>query len=205
MWGNILDIPAASGKERCMIKVRDLTKAQLVKHNGAPHRMESLHVQNPSARGGSSLYKMRFRNLVTQNKTDVVYKGEDQLEEVSVDTIDVQFAYQSGDTYAFMDNETYEQYELPKQEIEDILPYLVPDMEGIRALIKDGHVLTLLMPDVVELEIIGCDPSMKGASATSRTKPATLSTDLIVQVPEYLAPGEVIRVDTRSNEFLGRV
>lgn len=187
-----------------MIKVRDLTKAQLVNLNGAPHRLESLHVQNPSARGGSSLYKMRFRNLVTQTKTDVVYKGEDQLEEVSVDTIDVQFAYQSGDMYAFMDNETYEQYELPKEEIEDILPYLVPDMDGIRALIKDGHVLTLLMPDVVELEIIGCDPSMKGASATSRTKPATLSTGLIVQVPEYLAPGEVIRVDTRGNEFLGR-
>lgn len=187
------------------IKVRDLSKTHIVSLNNAPHRLESLHVQNPSARGGTSLYKMRFRNLVTQNKTDVVMKGEDPLEEVAVDTIEVQFAYQNGDEYTFMDNETYEQYELPRNEIEDILPYLIPDMDGIRALVQDGHVLTLLMPDTVELEITDCDPSMKGASATARTKPATLTTGLVVQVPEYIAPGEVIRVDTRSDIFLGRV
>lgn len=187
------------------IKVRDITRSHIVNLNNAPHRMETLHVQNPSARGGTSLYKMRFRNLVTQNKTDVVMKGEDPLEEVVVDTIDVQFAYQNGDEYTFMDNDTYEQYELKKSEIEDILPYLVPDMEGIRALIQDGHVLTLLMPDVVEMTIVACDPSMKGASATARTKPATMSTGLIVQVPEYIAPDEVIRVDTRTDVFLGRV
>jgi elongation factor P len=187
------------------IKVRDLTKSHIVNLNNAPHRMESLHVQNPSARGGTSLYKMRFRNLVTQNKTDVVMKGEDPLAEVDVDTIDVQFAYQNGDVYTFMDNETYDQYELQKSEIEDVLPYLVADMEGIRALIQDGHVLTLLMPDVVEMKIVACDPSMKGASATARTKPATMSTGLIVQVPEYIAPEDVIRVDTRTDVFLGRV
>ncbi|WFB34409.1 hypothetical protein P3T73_09570 [Kiritimatiellota bacterium B12222] len=187
------------------IKVRDLSKTHIILLNNAPHRLESLHVQNPSARGGTSLYKMRFRNLVNQNKNDVVMKGEDPLEEVAVDTIDVQFAYQNGDDYTFMDNETYEQYELPKNEIDHILPYLVPDMDGIRALIQDGLVLTLLMPDTVELEITECDPSIKGASATARTKPATLSTGLIVQVPEYMAAGEIVRVDTRTDTCLGRV
>jgi len=187
------------------IKVRDLSKSTIVNISNAPHRMESLHVQNPSARGGSSLYKMRFRNLVTQSKTDVVMKGEDPMEEVDVDTIDVDFAYQNGDEYTFMDNETYEQYDLPKNEIENILPYLVEEMVGIRALIQDGQVLTLLMPDVVELEIIECDPSIKGASATARTKSATLSTGLIVQVAEYMSAGEVVRVDTRTDDCLGRV
>ncbi len=191
--------------QRMSIKVRDIAKTHIINLNNAPHKLESLHVQNPSARGGSSLYKMRFRNLVTQNKTDVVMKGEDPLDEVEVDTIDVQFAYQSGEEYTFMDNETYEQYDLPKNEVEHILPYLVEDMEGIRALIQDGRVLTLLMPDVVELKITECDPSIKGASATARTKPATLSTGLIVQVPEYMAPDEVVRVDTRTDVCLGRV
>ena len=65
--------------------------------------------------------------------------------------------------------------------------------------------MTLLMPDVVEMKIVACDPSMKGASATARTKPATMSTGLIVQVPEYIAPEDVIRVDTRTDVFLGRV
>jgi elongation factor P len=77
-------------------------------------------------------------------------------------------------------------------------------MEGIIALISDEKVLTLRMPDVVELEIMECPPAMKGASATSRTKPATLSTGLIVQVPEYIEPGEVIKVDTRERKFLSR-
>jgi elongation factor P len=186
------------------IKVRDLSKSTLVNINNAPHRLESLHVQSPSARGGTSLYKMRFRNLVSQSKTDVVMKGEDQLEEVVVDTVDVQFAYENGGTYAFMDNETYEQYELPKNEVEHILPYLVDDMQGIRALVQDGQVLTLLVPDVVEMQIVECDPSIKGASATARTKPATLTTGLIVQVAEYMSAGEIVRVDTRTDECLGR-
>jgi elongation factor P len=103
-----------------------------------------------------------------------------------------------------MDLENYEQFELFQEDIEDILPFLVEDMEGISALTSDGKVLTLRMPDTVELEIVECAPSMKGASATARTKPATLTTGLIVQVPEYIEHGETIKVDTRERKYLSR-
>ena len=103
-----------------------------------------------------------------------------------------------------MDIEDYSQFELKEHEIEDAIPYLVEDMEGIIVLLSDGKVLGIQMPDTVELQIVETDPSIKGASATARSKPATLSTGLIVQVPEYISPDDVIKVDTRTNQFVAR-
>ncbi len=103
-----------------------------------------------------------------------------------------------------MDLETYDQFELFEADIEDALSFLVEDMEGIIALISDGQVLTICMPPTIEMEVIECPPSMKGASATSRTKPATLPTGLVVQVPEYIAPCEIIKVDTETRKYLSR-
>lgn len=187
------------------MKASELSKASIVTLNGAPHRVESLQVQTPSARGGSSLYKVRFRNVQNGSKVDQTLRGDDQLEETSFETREVQFLYKSSDNFAFMDLEDYSQFELTAQDISAAIPYLVDDMEGIKAIVSEGRILAITMPDTVELNIVECDPSIKGASATARTKPATLSTGLIVQVPEYIAPGETIKVDTRNNSFLSRV
>jgi elongation factor P len=187
------------------MKASDLKKSSIIEIGGAPHRVEKLQVQTPSARGGACLYKVRFRNVQTGQKVDQSLRGEDTLKEASYETREVQYLYQNGDRYAFMDLTDYSQFELTGDEIDDAVPYLVDDMEGIKALISDGRVLGIVLPDTVELEIVECDPSIKGASATARTKPATLTTGLVVQVPEYIAPGETIRVDTRNNAFLNRV
>ncbi|MDD3605347.1 MAG: hypothetical protein PHD86_09200, partial [Kiritimatiellae bacterium] len=124
--------------------------------------------------------------------------------EADFETRNVQYLYKNGDVFTFMDTEDYSQFELNEEEIEDAIPYLVEDMEGITALFSDGRVLGIRMPDVVEMKIEECDPSIKGASATARSKPAKLTTGLTVLVPEYISPGEVIRVDTRTNSFLSR-
>ncbi len=186
------------------MKACDLTKSSVIDFNGIPHIVESIKTQTPSARGGATLYKVRFRNVQTKQKLDQTLKGEDTLQETHFEKREVQYLYKNSDRYTFMDLEDYSQFELTEADIADEIPYLVDEMEGITALISEGRVLGIKMPDVIELEITECDPSMKGASATARTKPATLSTGLIVQVPEYIAPGEKIRVDTRSNEFLSR-
>ena len=186
------------------MKASELSKTSIVNISGIPHRVETLQVQTPSARGGSSLYKVRFRNVQNGHKVDQTLRGDDQLEEASFDNRDVQFLYKNGDSYAFMDLEDYKQFELQDEYISAALPDLVDDIEGIKAIVSEGRVLAITMPDTVELEIIECDPSIKGASATARTKPATLSTGLIVQVPEYISPGESIKVDTRNNAFLSR-
>jgi elongation factor P len=187
-----------------MIKIRDLGKNNLVEINGAPHKPETITIQSPSARGGTSLYKIRFRNIVSQNKVDLTLKGEDTLPEVEVETRDVELSFDDGETWTFVDTENFEQYEITKAQMESVLPYLADGLEGIRALVQDGQVLAIQVPDTVAMPIVACDPSIKGASATARTKPATLPTGLIVQVPEYLSTGDVIRIDTRNDSFVGR-
>jgi elongation factor P len=187
------------------MKASELTKSSIVDIGGVPHRVEALQVQTPSARGGASLYKVRFRNVQSGQKVDQTLRGDDALQEAHFETRDVQYLFKNGDQYTFMDLTSYEQFELPAAEIENAIPYLIEDMEDIRALVSEERVLGVVMPDTVELRIVECDPSMKGASATARTKPATLETGLVVQVPEYIAPDETIRVDTRTNAFLNRV
>lgn len=187
-----------------MPNARDLKKGDIVELNGAPHVLEDLTVTTPSARGGASLYRMRFRHLATKQKVDKTLKGDDVLGAVEFRKRAVQFSYQRGDRYVFMDLDDYSEIGITEHDIEDEKLYITEDMEGIQVLVSDGRVIGFELPPVAELKIEQCDPSMRGASATARTKPATLSTGLVVQVPEYLAPGEVIRVDTRTGEFLSR-
>ena len=187
-----------------MIKACDLKKSTVIDIDGTPHVIENITQQSPTARGGTTIYKVRFRNVSTKQKVDQTYRGDDALQEAHFDTKEVQYLYLDGDRYTFMDLENYEQFELFKEDIEECLPFLLEDMEGIIALISDGKVLTLRMPDTIELAIVECPPAMKGASATSRTKPATLTTGLIVQVPEYIESGETVKVDTKERKFLSR-
>jgi len=187
-----------------MIKACELKKSTVIDIDGTPHIIQNITQQSPTARGGGTIYKVRFRNVSTKQKVDQTYRSEDALLETSYETNEVQYLYKDGDRYAFMDLESYEQFELFADDLEDCLPFLVEDMEGIIALVSEGRILTLRMPDTIDLEIVECPPAMKGASATSRTKPATLTTGLIVQVPEYIASGEIIRVDTKERKFLSR-
>jgi elongation factor P len=188
-----------------MIKAGDLKKNSVVEINGDPHVVEQLRTQSPSARGASTLYKVRFRNVRTRTKLDQTFKGDDPVKESDFETRMVSYSYREGDRFTFMDLEDYSQIELMADEIEDSVPYLVDGMEGIKALTQDGKVLCLQLPDAVELQITECAPSMRGASVTARTKAATLETGLTVQVPEYMEQGERIRVDTRTGDFIQRV
>jgi elongation factor P len=188
-----------------MIKAGDLKKNSVVEINGDPHVVEQLRTQSPSARGASTLYKVRFRNVRTRAKLDQTFKGDDPVKESDFETRMVSFSFREGDRFTFMDLEDYSQIELMADEIEESVPYLVDGMEGIKALTQGGKVLCIQLPDAVELQITECAPSMRGASVTARTKAATLETGLVIQVPEYMEQGERVRVDTRTGEFIQRV
>jgi elongation factor P len=103
-----------------------------------------------------------------------------------------------------MDLEDYQQYPMDNEAIAGELPYLVDGLEGVYALVSEGTLLGLELPATVELEVTECVPAMKGSSASARTKPATLSTGLVVQVPEYIAQGDRVRVNTATGEFMAR-
>lgn len=187
-----------------MPKACDLKRGMIVEINGAPHAVEDIFVQTPSARGGASLYKIRFRNLVTKQKDDKSLKGDDALKGVDFQRREVQFSYVDQDDYVFTDLSDYSEINLSVSMIDYERKFLSDGLEGITALIAEGRVLGIELPDVVELPISECGPPLKGASATARTKPATLTTGLVVQVPEYMAQGERIRVDTRTAKYLSR-
>jgi len=187
-----------------MPKACDMKRGSIVAIEGVPHVVEELKISTPSARGSASLYHFRFRNLGTKAKLDKTCKGDEMFSDCSFSKREVQFSYAQGDLYTFMVLDDYSEITFSAEDIQEELQYITEDMEGVHALTSDDKVLGLELPPVAELVIEECDPSMRGASATARTKPAKVSTGLIVQVPEYLSPGETIRVDTRSGAFLGR-
>ena len=150
------------------------------------------------------LYKIRARGLLTGAKTDLTCRGDDAFKEPDFLLRKAQFLYSDGDTCEFMDLETYDQYPVPLEQLEQERPYLTDDLEDLTLMLLDGRVVGVRLPDTVVLQLVECDPAVKGASATARTKPATTQTGLVLQVPEYMANGELVKVDTRTGKFLSR-
>jgi elongation factor P len=183
---------------------KEIKPGAVVNFNDAPHMIESVTVQSPSARGGATLYKFRGRNLVTKQKADFTLKGNEGLDEADFTRREISFMYADNETVHFLDSADYNQYAVPREEVAHELQFLTEDLGGMLALIYNGECVGIQMPTTVELKISQCDPGVKGNSATSRDKPATLETGFVVRVPEYLKEGETIKVDTRTGDFLGR-
>ncbi len=187
-----------------MPKASELKKGMVVEINGDPHAVKQVEAKSPSSRGAATLYKVRFSNLKTGQKLDESYKGEDMLKDADCTRVQVQFSYVDGDAYTFMNMEDYSQYTLNRDEIADSVGYLSEGLDGIFALIMDEVMLGIELPQSVVLDIVETAPAIKGATATGRTKPAILSTGLEVQVPEYLEPGESIKINTGNGKFMSR-
>ncbi len=187
-----------------MFNASDLKKGDVVKIDGDPHIVETVKVQTPSARGAATLYKIRFRNLKTKRKVDQALRGDDVLPEADYERRPVQYLYGDAAAITFMDLQDYSQFTMAKEEIEEEWPYITEGVEGLISISSEGRVLGLQVPTFVSLAIVETRPSVKGGSVTARTKPATLSTGLVVQVPEYMAAGEIIRVDTRTGEYASK-
>jgi elongation factor P len=166
--------------------------------------IEQIQVQTPSARGAATLYKIKARNLKTKARVDKTFRGTDALTESSFERRPIQFLYRDAEAFHFMDSADYNQFSLPLDELRDQAPYMTENMEGIESLVVDDEVIAIEIPDTVALQITDTAPGVRGNSATGRTKPATLSTGAVIQVPEHLEPGVTVRVDTRSGEYLGR-
>jgi len=186
------------------MKSSDLKKGMVIQIDGQIVVVKQMIVQTPSSRSGNTLFKVSGRNVINKQKFDKTFKGDEIIEQVDFTKRDVQLLYCDSDGCTFMDTENYDQYLMSRDDIEDELFYLVEGQSGINALIVDGAMLGVDLPPTVVLEITECSPGIKGASASARTKPATLTTGLVVQVPEYLTPGEKIKINTDTNEYMSR-
>ncbi|MFA6816968.1 MAG: translation elongation factor EF-P [Lentisphaeria bacterium] len=185
--------------------IKQFKSGGVVTINNAPHIIENVEKHTPSARGAATIYKIRCRNLLTQNKTDITGHGEDNYDEPDFQTRPVQFLYIEGTDYVFMDNDTYDQYPLDEHIVGNAKYYLSEDLEGLYALLLEEHIVGIRLPDVAEMKLEECDPAIKGQSVTNRGKSAKTETGLVVQVPEYMEQGDVVRVNTGDGKFLGRV
>ena len=172
-----------------MPKASDLKKGMIIDIDGAPHVVKQLEAKSPSSRGAATLYKVRFTNLQSHQKLDATFKGDDQLTEADCMRVPVQYSYLDGDRYYFMSLEDFSQYGLDGEQLGDQVDFLVEQQEDIIALLMDGRLLGIELPQSVNLEIVDTPPAVSGSSATNRSKTARLSTGLETQVPEYLAPG----------------
>lgn len=186
------------------MKASELKKGMVLDIDGKRILVRALDVQSPSSRSGSTLYKVRGFDIVSKQKFEARFKGDEIIQIVEFGRRPVQFLYQDGDGCTFMDKETFEQYTLDIESLKEELQFLTEALEGVMAMIADEMILGIELPQTVTLEIIDTAPGMKAASSSARTKPATLTTGLIVQVPEYLTPGEIIKINTQTGEFISR-
>jgi elongation factor P len=183
---------------------KDIKRGTIVNYQGAPCVIEVINVQSPSARGAATFYKYRARNLITKQKVDITLRGGESLAEADFQKRPIKFMYADPAEVHFLDEGNYEQYALPCGDLQEEMHYLTENLEGLQALIYNDQCVGIQVPLTVELKVVQCDPGIKGASATARSKPATLETGLIIQVPEYLSEGERVKVDTRTGEYLSR-
>lgn len=186
------------------MKANEIKKGAVIRVDDQTVMIKQVQVQSPSSRSGSTLYKIKGSNVVTRQKFERSFKGDESVDTVEFLRRPVQLLYRDAEGCTFMDSESYEQYLVPDSALEEELPYISEGLEGMSVMLADDTLLGISLPATVTLSITECAPAIKGASAAARTKPATLDTGLVVQVPEYLTEGEVVKVNTETGEYMSR-
>jgi elongation factor P len=153
---------------------------------------------------GPAFVRTKLRNVESGKNVDKTFNAGTKVDTATVDRRTMQYLYNDGTSYVFMDTGTYDQIEVPPEVVGDAKNFMLENQEAIVAT-NEGRVLFIELPASVELEITFTEPGLAGDSATGRTKPATLETGHEIQVPLFINQGEKIKVDTRDSSYLGRV
>ncbi|NIA06397.1 MAG: elongation factor P [Actinobacteria bacterium] len=185
-----------------MIKAVDLRRGVAVRYRDDIWTVVDFqHVAKGNKR---SLMQVKLKNLTTGSTIDERFRVSDSLEDVFVDKRQMEYSYSTADNHFCMDSETYEQVPLGLEVIGDGIGYLVSGTP-LEVHFFDGKAATAILPNTVDLKVTDAPPAVKGATATNQNKTATLETGITVQVPPFVEMGEVVRVDTRSGEYVERV
>jgi elongation factor P len=185
-----------------LINAGDFRKGVKLVLDGEPYELLECNFVKPGK--GQALYKTRLRNLLKGTILDRTYKSGDGLEAADVRKSDGQYLYRDGTGYVFMDNESFEQYTVTDDTIGDSAKFLL-DNATCGLLFWNDQVIEVTPPSHVIVEVTYTEPAARGNTANHVTKPATVQTGAIVQVPAFVGQGEKIRVDARTGEYLERV
>jgi elongation factor P len=187
-----------------MSKASEIKKGFVIESNGKTLLVRDIEVTTPGGRGGAKIYKFRCTDLSNGSRVDERFKSDDVMETAAMTKRPVSFSYVDGDEYIFMDTEDFTQYTFKQDDIEDELLFINEETQGLYVVLVNDQVAALDLPASVELVIEETDPSIKGASASARTKPARFTTGLVIQVPEYIATGDRIVINTAERKFMNR-
>ena len=180
----------------------EIRKGSTFELDGSVYRVvDFMHVKPGK---GSAFVRTTLKNVITGKNLEKTFNPNEKFEEAQVTVEEMQYLYADGDMYVFMNTETYEQVELTKEQISDTLPYLKDNML-VKVLSYRGNIFGVEPPTFVELEVTYTEPGIKGATATGTTKPATVETGAIFNVPIFVEIGDKIRIDTRTGSYMERV
>lgn len=181
----------------------DLKRGQVILLDNSPCLVLEVSSQSPSARGGSTLIKTKYRNLLTGQVLERTFKTGDRVDAADFEKRKGQFLYADGEAGVFMDLGSYEQYELSAEIHGPVKGFLLEGTEVVLG-VFEGQVVSVEPPMTVELLVVETAPAIRNATAQAQTKEALLETGLKIQVPAYLESGEKVKVDTREGRFVSR-
>jgi elongation factor P len=186
------------------MKASDIRKGTVVEHDGGVYQVRDIERSSPTARGGNVTFRFTLYAVPGGRKLDLSLRADDDMKEVELLRRQANFSYMDGEVFVFMDVEDYTQYLLPPERVGDSAGYITEAVEGYYVQLIDDAPVGLQVPTSVVLTVADTAPELKGASATKRSKPATLETGIEIQVPEYITSGEKVWVNTVTGEFSGR-
>ena len=178
--------------------------------NGTTFELDSqvyrvIEFQHVKPGKGAAFVRTKLKNVIAGTTMEKTFNPSEKVEEASITTSEMQYLYNDGgEIYTFMDNTSYEQIELKKEDVENILPYLLDNM-AVKVLSYKGKVFGVEPPTFVELEVVYTEPGIKGSTSTGTTKPAKVETGVSFNVPLFVEIGDKIRIDTRTGEYMERV
>jgi len=178
-----------------------MKKGMLIKIGEDLFRVLELHHVTPGNLRG--FVRVRFRNIRSGSLSDQKLRSEDTVERAVLDERQMQYLYKDGEAYHFMDTESYEQMHMSAEALGDSVDYIMPDAT-IAVEFYGSEPVGIELPPTVDLKVVDTVPGIKGATASNQIKPATLETGLVVNVPPFINPGDVVRVSTETGEYLSR-
>ncbi len=178
-----------------------LRPGNVIKHDGDLYSIHQVTHRTPG--NLRAFVQAKMRNLRTGAMIEHRFRSEDRVEQAIVDEQEMEYLYRDGDDYYFMDTEDYEQIHLSKDTLGDAAMYLIPNIQ-IKIEMYEGRPVGIELPITVDLLVTETEPGLKSATVSNVTKPATLETGLVVQVPPFINAGEKIRVDTAEGKYIER-
>lgn len=184
-----------------MISTNDFKTGVTIELDGQVYQIIDFQHVKPGK--GSAFVRSKLKNVRNGAVVERTFNAGEKLSKARIDRREVQYLYNDGSSYNFMDNETYDQFAMPKDQLDDAVKYLKENM-NITLLTFQGNTIGVELPNFVELEVVETSPGIKGDTASGGGKPATLETGAVVMVPFFINIGDILQIDTRTGNYIKR-